>query len=285
MAANSCRRGWLTRSLAGVPYSGHATSKGWFERISRAQRHRIRQLGVTISGWPVWSRPLRIAFLSDLHTGSHADDVARLNAIVAEASLFRPDVVLLGGDYVNLQPLGGGRVPPRMIATALSEFKPALGCFAILGDHDHVYGKSEVAEALIARGLDVIDGEQRTIRYEGQTISLLGIPRPCPTAETRDRLHRLSQSTPTIVLTHDPAWFVDVPPGPILTLAGHTHGGQIALPKFGPVINCSKAPLRWSSGLTIEGNRRLFTTTGIGTSGIPFRWNAPPEFVILDVSG
>ena len=63
---------------------------------------------MTVPGWPR-ERPLRIAFISDLHAGSHAEDVARLTAIVKEAAAFKPDLVLHGGDFVNMQLFGGGR--------------------------------------------------------------------------------------------------------------------------------------------------------------------------------
>ena len=73
---------------------------------------------MAISGWPR-QRPLRIAFMSDLHAGSHADDVARLTAIVKEAAVFKPDLVLHGGDFVNMQLFGGGRLSPYAIARIL----------------------------------------------------------------------------------------------------------------------------------------------------------------------
>ena len=66
-------------------------------------------------------------FLSDLHTGSHSDDVRRLEGIVAEAARLAPDLVLFGGDYVNMQPFGGGRVPPRVIAAILSRLEGQVG--------------------------------------------------------------------------------------------------------------------------------------------------------------
>ena len=58
----------------------------------------------------------------------------------------------------------------------------------------------------------------------------------------------LSPERPTIVLAHDPFWFAHVPPGPHLTLAGHTHGGQFRLPFVGAFVNMSRAPLRWTHG-------------------------------------
>src|SRR5262245_5116990 len=79
--------------------------------------------------------------------------------------------------------------------------------------------------------------------------------------------------------------FASVPRGPPLTLAGHTHGGQISLPGVGIVKNASKAPLRWTHGLVRERGQYLYVTSGIGTSGVPLRWRVPPEFVVLDVTG
>jgi uncharacterized protein len=80
-------------------------------------------------------------------------------------------------------------------------------------------------------------------------------------------------------------WFANVPRGPHLTLAGHTHGGQISLPGVGILKNASKAPLRWSHGLVRERGQYLYVTGGIGTSGVPLRWRVPSEFVVLDVTG
>jgi predicted MPP superfamily phosphohydrolase len=109
-------RGQLTRAITRPPFRDKLGHKGWLKQISRAQRHFVRRLHLEIVGW---SRPLRIAFLSDFHTGSHSDDVVRLNTIVDEAKSVTPDLVLFGGDYVNMQLFGGGRVPPRTIAATI----------------------------------------------------------------------------------------------------------------------------------------------------------------------
>lgn len=68
-------------------------------------------------------------------------------------------------------------------------------------------------------------------------------------------------------------------------LAGHTHGGQIRLPGIGPVINMTKAPLRWSHGLVEERGQYLYVTSGIGTSAVPVRWGVAPELVVMDITG
>src|SRR5258708_20513229 len=101
------------------PFHDELGRKGWLTEISRAQRHVIRRLHLEIAGWPQWRRPLRVAFLSDLHTGSHSDDVARLNALIHDVASLAPDLVLYVADYVNMQPLGAGRLPPLTIPATL----------------------------------------------------------------------------------------------------------------------------------------------------------------------
>jgi predicted MPP superfamily phosphohydrolase len=280
------RRGkWLTRALTRPPYHDETGAKGWLERVSRAQPHRLCRLDLAIAGWPRTARPLRIAFLSDFHAGSHAGDAARLAAIVDEAAGYKPDLVLYGGDFVNMQIFGGGRLPPRTIAAILGRLAAPLGRFAVLGNHDYTYGETDIAGALQAHGIMLLDDTRRTLQHQGHDVDLIGLPdardlRP----EGLALLASLSFERPAIVLAHDPFWFKHVPAGPYLTLAGHTHGGQFRLPYIGAFVNSSRAPLRWSHGHVIEEGRQLYVTAGLGTSGLPLRIGVPPEFAIIDVS-
>jgi uncharacterized protein len=275
----------LTRALTGPPYRDERGRKWLGGYFFRAQPHVVTRLRLRMSGWPQWERPLRIAFLSDFHTGSHAADLARLRAIVIEAGSHHPDLVLLGGDFVNMMLFGGGRIAPRAIAAALAGLDAPLGRFAVLGNHDLDYGGEEVAAALRERGIDVLTDERRELTFDGAAIDVLGIPdarveRPSAGAALAALTER-----PAIVLAHDPYWFSHLRAGPHLMLSGHTHGGQICLPGIGPLTNKSRAPLRWSSGLTVESGRYLYVTRGLGTSGLPIRFLAPPEFAVLEVSG
>ena len=276
----------LLRAILRPPFHDETGGKGWFERFSRAQPHAVRRLSLTIEGWPRWSRPLRIAFLSDLHAGSHAGDIARLRGIVADAAAYRADLVLHGGDFVNLQPFGGGRIAPRTVAAILGDLRAPLGSFAVLGNHDYTYGAQDVQAALQANGITVLADERRQLAFENAPFELIGLPdarveRPPAQA----LLSALPHDRPTIVLAHDPVWFANIPAGPYLALAGHTHGGQICVPGIGPLRNSSRAPLRWSYGLVEEGGRRMYVTSGIGTSLLPLRIRVPPEIVLIEVTG
>jgi len=142
-----------------------------------------------------------------------------------------------------------------------------------------------VIAALRQHGLVVLDDERTTFDYEHSTLEIIGIPDAhVRRDQPRALLERLGDR-PTLVLAHDPVWFAHLPAGPYLMLAGHTHGGQVSLPGIGIVINASKAPLRWSHGFVVENGRRLYVTSGIGTSGVPLRIGVPPEFAIIDVGG
>jgi predicted MPP superfamily phosphohydrolase len=268
------------------PFADPKGRKGWFGPFARAQPHAVRHYALTLPGWPRFERPLRIALLSDHHVGAHTDDLTRHLLIMRSAAALRPDLVLFGGDYVNMTLFGGGRVPPRTIARMLSRLTGRHGRFAILGNHDYAYGEQEVAKALRDRGITVLDHERGTFTFGKHAIDVAGVPdahvvRP----QALELLSSLAPNRPTIVLTHDPALFKHVPAGPFLTLAGHTHGGQVRLPGLGVVINASKAPLRWSHGLVVEGGRHLIVTAGLGTGGIPVRIGVPPEFVLIEVTG
>jgi predicted MPP superfamily phosphohydrolase len=276
----------LIRVLTRPPFRDEAGRKGVFRFFSRAQRHLVQRLDLAMAGWPRWPRALRVALLSDFHTGSHAGDVERLTKIVAEASAFAPDLALYGGDFVNMQPWGGGRVPPHIIAAILARLPAPLGRFAIIGNHDVSYGAALVADALRGHGIAVLDDEETSFRFEGSDVGLVGVPDGnIDRDEARTLVTGLPPRRPTIILSHDPVWFADVQCPSHLMLAGHTHGGQICLPGIGPLTNASRAPLRWSHGHIVENGRQLFVTSGLGTSGIPLRIGAPPEFVLLDVNG
>src|SRR5215467_8286806 len=108
------------------------------------------------------------------------------------------------------------------------------------------------------------------LKVKNYSIDLVGIPNArVESARSKQLLAGLVPERPSIVLTHDPMWFANVPRGPHLTLAGHTHGGQISLPGIGILKNASKAPLRWTHGLVRERGQYLYVTSGIGTSGVP----------------
>jgi predicted MPP superfamily phosphohydrolase len=276
----------LLRRLAGVPFTDERGHKGWFDRFSLAQPYLVRSLVLTMPGWPRWTRAFRVLFLSDFHFGSHSQDVERFERIVDDAGRLSADLVLFGGDYVNMAPFGGGRIPPRVAATVLARLDAPCGRFAVLGNHDVIYDANAVNRAFRDAGVALLDDEQATVSFDRHRIAVLGIPdaeveRPEPAA----LIESLPADQPTIIVSHDPVWFETVRSPSHLMLSGHTHGGQVRLPFIGPVTNRSRAPLRWSYGHIVEDSRQMIVTSGLGSSVLPIRIGVPPEIVVLDLDG
>src|SRR5712672_982111 len=121
----------------------------WLEPASlRVVEHRLEA-----DDWPRAIAGLRIAVLADLHVGSPWNGLDKLHRIVAETNATRPDLVLLVGDYVIRNVLGGTFIPPTDIAPVLNGLDAPLGVFAVLGNHDWYYGAPRSAGALHAAGL------------------------------------------------------------------------------------------------------------------------------------
>jgi predicted MPP superfamily phosphohydrolase len=178
---------------------------------------------------------------------------------------------------------GRGRIPPEVTFSIISQLKPSIGWFSVLGDHDELYGINRASSAFSNAGIRVLIDDRETVSLLGYEIDIIGLK---PTSANPNKsMAALLLGRPSIVLAHDPAAFSCLPRGPYLMLSGHTHGGQIQLPWIGPLINMSEASLRWTHGIVIENDRHLYVTSGIGTSGIPVRIGIRPEVALISVNG
>jgi uncharacterized protein len=271
----------IERRIVARPFSDTQGEKGLWAWLAHSLQHQVTYHKIAIAGWPKVGRDLRIAFLSDLHTGSHTGDLERLDQILDDTARLLPDLVCFGGDYTNGMLFGRGRVPPEVIASKLARLKPPLGTFAVLGDHDQLFGAERITRSLHETGVDVLVNDTRSLLFEGWTIYLVGVS---PDANAlQSLLDHLPPGSATVILAHDPAAFARMPKGPHLMLCGHTHGGQIRLPIVGPLVNMSEAPLRWTYGHIVEEGRHLCVTSGVGTSGLPLRIGVAPEIALIEV--
>ncbi len=279
--------GWLKRALMpAVPFTDAYGLKGAWAQLAKAAPISWKTVSLAPPGWDERPENLHIAVLADLHLGSHTDDADRLVKIVQTVNGRRPDLVLLLGDYVNMQPFGGGRIPPSVIAAILEGLQAPLGTHAVLGNHDYDYGRERIVGAFDAARINVLENRAHRISTHKGDFTLFGL---ADTSRGPQMLSNLlagsNPDMPGIIMAHDPASFTHVPSGPYLTVAGHTHGGQIRLPRIGALTNSSKAPLKWTSGHVVERDRHLYVSNGIGTSLIPFRLGCPPEVNFIHLGG
>jgi predicted MPP superfamily phosphohydrolase len=239
-----------------------------------------------LPGWPQAQSGLTIALLSDLHVGSPFNGLSKLEEIVARANDAKADLILLAGDYVVTSIPGGSLVPPEESAPLLAKLEAPLGVFAVLGNHDHWHGAKAVRAALEAAGIDVLENEGRRLAGNGFDFWLVGLGDVWEVKPDVDSiLASVPMSGPAIVLTHNPDLFPEVSGRVALTLAGHTHGGQVALPLLGTPIVPSRFGDRYARGHIIEGRRHLFVTSGLGTSLLPVRFRVPPEIAVVQLEG
>jgi predicted MPP superfamily phosphohydrolase len=251
----------------------------------------VRRVHLEIPSWHGEHRDLKIAVLTDLHVGSPHMGLDKLRSVVERTNDEKPDLILLLGDYViggrnhGGGVVGGTFVQPEPIAAELKRLRAPLGVFAVLGNHDWWFDGERVNAALKNAGITVLENQAARVESNGQGFWLVGVAdlwtrQP----DIAGALGQVNGDDPVILMTHNPDIFPDVPPRVSLTLAGHTHGGQVNLPLVGRPVVPSQFGQRYAMGHVVEQGRHLFVSGGIGTSIIPVRFRVPPEIVILTLS-
>jgi predicted MPP superfamily phosphohydrolase len=240
-------------------------------------RLKLRRIDVPLERWPEALDGLTVAVVSDLHTGAPHVDVSR---IVAKVNGAQPDLIALVGDYADPSVPFGEPVAPEEVAQALGELRAPLGTFAVLGNHDwHHYGE-RVPRALRETGIEVLENDAVALEWCGAVLWIAGL------ADMRERnpdptvaLAMVPESQALIVLTHDPDMFPQLRDRAAVTLAGHTHGGQVGL----PLLRRAAAPTThgYIGGEVREHGGYMYVSRGIGTTGFPIRLAAPPEIALL----
>jgi uncharacterized protein len=247
------------------------------------RRLRVRRETVRLPDWPPELDGLRVAVVSDLHAGMpHAGPgrVARVaDAVVREA----PELILLLGDFVDSTLLGRRRVAPEDVARRLARARAPLGTVAVLGNHDWAQAGPRVRLALDDVGITVLENDAHPIRRNGVRAWIAGMADLRRRSPSLAALSAVPEGEPLLLLTHDPDVFPRVPPRVALTLAGHTHGGQLNVPLLRRRFIPSRHGARYRAGLIEEGGRRLYVSAGVGTTGIPARLFAPPEIAVLEL--
>ena len=236
------------------------------------ERH---QIGVTHAALPVSGLPpaldgIRIAMLTDIHHSRYvsADDVTRA---VELAMAQRPDLIVLGGDYVTF----GDRAFVGPVAELLAPLRAPHGVFAILGNHDD---DRDLPAALTARHIQVLKDARTRLEIRGEPLELAGVR--FWTRQPGDVARVLRKASDTVILlAHDPrrlteAAALNIP----AVLSGHTHGGQVVLPGVGAVAR-RRFPIL--AGLGARENTSIFVSRGIGTVYVPVRINCPPEVAMV----
>ncbi len=272
---------WSARHGFGLLLALGALLGGWALFVG-PRRLVVNRVELDVPNWPAAQAGVRIALLSDLHVGSPHWGIERLRQLVSQTNAERPDLVLLAGDYLINDVSLGSWVAPEPIAEALGELRAPLGVVAVLGNHDWWNDGPRMRAALEKAGIAVLENDAHPVNYRGGRFFVVGLA-DTMTREVRleAALAQVPEGEPLLVLVHEPDVFTEVNARPSLTLAGHTHGGQVALPLLGRPIVPSRFGQRYASGHVVENGRHLFVTSGVGTSILPVRFGVPPEIALL----
>jgi predicted MPP superfamily phosphohydrolase len=248
----------------------------WSYRCGLHGRLGVTEYDVAIAPGPALPRPLKIAFASDFHAGptTHPQLFA---AVFDKLTGIGPDVLLLGGDFVSCRARYADELAGR-----LSAFAAPFGIFAVLGNHDLLAGADAVARRLTAAKVTVLVNRHQALPPPFDGVSICGVDDPW--TGDADAARAFAGAAPIrIFLTHSPDGIL-LPARDRFDVgfAGHTHGGQIALPDGTPLF-VSKGPLSRSCShgrFAVAASGPLIVSRGIGCSNLPIRLNADSEIVV-----
>jgi predicted MPP superfamily phosphohydrolase len=277
------RRRLLKGGLLGAAglalYSGEV-ARHWIE---------VSRIDIRLRGLPAAFDGFRIAQLSDIHMDEYTEPFFLRHAI-EEINRLQPGLVLLTGDFVSSGP--HGRKFAVGAAWQCANILRELACrelYAILGNHDVIVSARWISRALTANGITVLTNANRAIERGGSRIWLAGLDDPVeghPDPEkTIPPSIRNVPNEPVVLMCHAPDYadyLLAHPAGQAvdLMLSGHTHGGQFRLPLVGPLVLPSLGQ-KYVQGWFQLGGMQLYVNRGLGTVGLPFRLNCPPEITLM----
>ncbi len=240
---------------------------------------RINIYRIPVPSLPKSFHGTRIVHLTDIHLGPLVTK-SFIEQVVEKANKLKPDIIVCTGDYVQ------GRDPKKELDTVwpiLSKLCAKYGVYSVLGNHDHWAGTSKSLEWLHKSGQSIWH-TCKIIYKDNERIVIGGAG---DYWEDDLKIDECFSSTAEgdcrILLTHNPDSVDTEFTTPLsLTLSGHTHGGQVSIPFYGPPVLPVKNK-RYSSGLIKTEKGALFISKGIGCAIYPVRFNCAPEIAVLEL--
>jgi len=242
------------------------------------RRFEVAEAKLSPARWPRGMPSLRVLLITDIHAGIFLRPET-LDHIIIELMKLKPDIVIIGGDLVT----GHVREVRQILDMLAPLAKAPLGAWFCFGNHDYFGGDpNELRNDLAGIGIATLNNDSTIIRHGAGSFVLGGIDDRImgnPNWESLLAKH----GAPHLLLSHNPDHFYEAESrGVPLTLSGHTHGGQIRFANGPAIIRQSRYCL--DEGLFAYQESLLVVSRGLGSVGLPFRWGADPEAVLLDIT-
>ena len=249
-------------------------------------RPRIVRKDFALKRWPARLDGFTIALLSDFHYDP-IFSVHPLRTAIGMVNGLTPDLIVLTGDFVSAPILGSSdhkaAEAAEPCARLIRQMKAKHGLWAIMGNHDYYTDPVRVARALQAEGIHVLENESAAIERDGGRFWLSGVNDVVAEVADLDKtLHSVPTDEATVLLAHEPDYADYVARFPVdLQLSGHSHGGQVRMPWGLMQLYLPEMARKYVWGTYRIRDLMLYTNAGLGTVGLPIRWNCPPEITLL----
>jgi uncharacterized protein len=251
---------------------------------------QVTRQPIKLANLPQGFHGFRIAQLSDIHVGPFMSE-EQIRKFVRIANDLKPDLIVLTGDFVTWD----ASTAPAVV-NALSGLKAPLGVYGSLGNHDEWADAEDLLTELFAHaGVPILRQEHTAITAGNESFNLIGVDftnsRHMSVGGWHLSSYRLEgverlmvPGTANILLSHNPDSFDRAAEmGIDLSLAGHTHGGQLALEFINPNIAPSRLMTPYVAGWFERPGGQLYVNRGIGTIAAPMRVGAPPEITVYEL--
>jgi uncharacterized protein len=251
---------------------------------------QVRRQPIRLTSLPRGFHGFRIAQLSDIHIGPFMSE-AQIRKYAEMCNELKPDLIALTGDFVTWD----ADTAPAVV-NALSGLKARFGVWGSLGNHDAWAGAEEMLTELFARcGVRILRQERSAIKAGNDSFNLIGIDFTNSRRMSVEGAHLSSYTlegvenlmipgAANILMSHNPDSFPRAAElGIDLSLAGHTHGGQLALEFISPEIAPSRLVTPFVAGWFQKPGGQLYVNRGIGTIAAPMRVGAPPEITVYEL--
>lgn len=232
----------------------------------------------------------RIAQLSDLHIGPFMTS-SDIRHVVEMTNALKPDLIVLTGDYITWDP-----DTQEAAVESLTGLKAPLGIYGCLGNHEMMtHTEASITELFARRDIKILRQERAPIQVGKESLNLIGVDYEFrrhhgPYGDNRVRQYLegvkplMSSDQVNILLSHNPNTFDRAAQlGIDLSLSGHTHGGQIALNFISPDLSIARLMTPYVKGHFQKPGGQLYVNRGIGTIGVPIRFDAPPEITLFEL--
>ena len=232
----------------------------------------------------------RIAQLSDIHIGPFMPS-SDVRHVVEMTNALKPDLILLTGDYITWDPN-----TQEAAVDSLTGLKAPLGIYGCLGNHEMMTHTQASITALFAqRDIRILRYERAPIQVGKESLNLIGVDYEYHRHRGFHAGHRVRQylegvgqltrpDQVNILLSHNPNTYDRAAElGIDLSLAGHTHGGQISLDFISPDLSIARLMTPYVKGHFQKPGGQLYVNRGIGTIAVPIRFDAPPEITLFEL--